>query len=71
MRSSSPGKPATTPAVLVESASLAGEKRHFTTLAALAASPLPLAVGPVVMCVGEVFLDRADRSAIPQRRHTA
>ena len=52
------GKPAATPAVLVESATLAGEKRHFTTLGALAAEALPRAEGPVVMCVGEVFRER-------------
>jgi len=49
------GKPALTPVALVESATLADEKSHVTTLAALAAEPLPRAVGPVVMCVGEVF----------------
>ena len=52
------GKPATTPAVLVESATLATEKSYFTTLAALAAQALPKADGPVVMCVGEVFRER-------------
>jgi uroporphyrin-III C-methyltransferase len=49
------GKPAATPVALVESATLPEEKRLFTTLAALAAEPLPQAAGPVVMCVGEVF----------------
>ena len=49
------GKPAHTPAVLVESATLENERRTFTTLAALAAEPLPRAEGPVVMAVGEVF----------------
>jgi uroporphyrin-III C-methyltransferase len=49
------GKPAGTPAVLVESATLAGERRILTTLAALAAEPLPRAEGPVVMAIGEVF----------------
>ena len=53
------GKPAATPAVLVESVSLATESRVFTTLAALAAQALPKAAGPVVMLVGEVFRDRA------------
>ncbi|MGE5095147.1 MAG: uroporphyrinogen-III C-methyltransferase [Betaproteobacteria bacterium] len=52
------GKPAATPAVLVESATLAGERRLFTTLADLAAEPLPRAEGPVVMAVGEVFRNR-------------
>ena len=53
------GKPATTPVALVESATLPGESRRFTTLAALAAETLPKAAGPVVMCVGEVFRERA------------
>jgi uroporphyrin-III C-methyltransferase len=52
------GKPAATPAVLVESATLPTESRRFTTLAELAAAPLPRAEGPVVMLVGEVFRDR-------------
>ena len=61
------GKPATTPAALVESASLPGERRAFTTLAELAAAPLPPASGPVVLCVGEVFRDTADaREILPQ-----
>ena len=49
------GKAAETPAALVESASLPGEKRMRTTLGELAHAPLPRAEGPVVMCVGEVF----------------
>ena len=53
------GKPAATPVALVESATLADEKRVFTTLEALRAAQLPRATGPVVMCVGEVFRDRA------------
>jgi uroporphyrin-III C-methyltransferase len=53
------GKPGTTPVVLVESATLPEEQRLFTSLASLAAQALPRASGPVVMCVGEVFLDRA------------
>ena len=53
------GKPACTPAVLVESATLPGERQVFTTLAQLAAEPLPRAEGPVVMAVGEVFRERA------------
>lgn len=51
------GKPASTPVALVESATLAEEKRLFTTLAQLEREPLPRAEGPVVMCVGEVFRD--------------
>jgi len=49
------GKPAATPAALVESATLAEEKREFTTLGALASAERPRAAGPVLMCVGEVF----------------
>jgi uroporphyrin-III C-methyltransferase len=51
------GKAASTPVALVESASLPGESRAFTTLAALEREVLPRAEGPVVMCVGEVFRD--------------
>ena len=51
------GRAGSTPVALVESATLAEEKRHFTTLDQLAAAALPRADGPVVMCVGEVFLD--------------
>ena len=65
------GKPASTPAVLVESATLPAEKRHFTTLASLAAAPLRRAEGPVVMCVGTVFAERANQLTFTQQRHTA
>jgi len=62
------GKPATTPAALVESATLPEERSLFTTLAALAAEPLPQAAGPVVLCVGEVFraAASADAALLPQ-----
>jgi uroporphyrin-III C-methyltransferase len=53
------GKARSTPVALVESATLASEQRLFTTLGALEATQLPRAAGPVVMCVGEVFRDRA------------
>lgn len=49
------GKPAATPALLVENASLPDECRALTTLAALARAPLPRAPGPVVMLVGAAF----------------
>ena len=67
------GKPLETPAALVESASLPGERRVATTLAALAAQPLPRADGPVVLCVGEVFGEpaaaaKASRFDAPQER---
>jgi uroporphyrin-III C-methyltransferase len=58
------GKPGATPVALVESATLPEERRLFTTLAALEASELPRASGPVVMCVGEVFRDRYGVDAI-------
>jgi uroporphyrin-III C-methyltransferase len=53
------GKPASTPAALVESASLEAERRVFTSLGELANAPLARAEGPVAMCVGEVFALRA------------
>ena len=53
------GKPASTPVALVESATLPGESRLFTTLGELRALALPRAAGPVVICVGEVFRDRS------------
>ena len=62
------GKPADLPAVLVESATLPGEQRLFTTLAALAAEALPRAQGPVVMALGEVFRDRAAVDALSLER---
>lgn len=51
------GRPAHTPAVLVESASLAGERRWKTTLAALRDGAATAAEGPVLLAVGEVFRD--------------
>jgi uroporphyrin-III C-methyltransferase len=59
------GKPASTPALLVENASLAGELRTLTTLEALVCAPLPKAEGPVVMLVGPAFADAiaSDESA--------
>ncbi len=62
------GKPADMPAVVVESATLPGEQRHYTTLAALAAEALPRAHGPVVMALGEVFRDRAAIDALSLER---
>ncbi|HST02022.1 MAG TPA: uroporphyrinogen-III C-methyltransferase [Usitatibacter sp.] len=53
------GKAATTPVALVESATLACERRLFTTLGALTEIDLPRAEGPVVMCIGEVFREPA------------
>jgi uroporphyrin-III C-methyltransferase len=58
------GKPASTPVVLVESATLPAETRLFTTLAALETEALARAAGPVVMCVGEVFRERSAVDAL-------
>ncbi|HTS86122.1 MAG TPA: uroporphyrinogen-III C-methyltransferase [Usitatibacter sp.] len=63
------GKPASTPVALVESATLAGERRLFTTLADLAREPLPRAEGPVVMCVGEVFREAGAIESAIRRPH--
>jgi len=49
------GKPAATPVALVESATLASERRILTTLGELASEAPPRAAGPVVMLVGEVL----------------
>ena len=51
------GRSAQTPAAMVESATLDGERRILTTLGELAARPLARALGPVVMCVGDAFAD--------------
>jgi uroporphyrin-III C-methyltransferase len=59
------GKPAHTPAVLVENASLEDESRIFTTLAALRVVQQPRANGPVVMLVGEVFRESACSAGRP------
>ena len=63
------GKPATTPVALVESATLPGERRVFTTLAALAEAELPRAEGPVVMCIGEVFRQPAAVESVLENPH--
>ena len=63
------GKPAATPVALVESATLPGEQRLFTTLAGLAQAELPPAEGPVVMCIGEVFGDAADIESALENPH--
>jgi uroporphyrin-III C-methyltransferase len=57
------GRSPETPAVLVENASLPGERRLVTTLAALRGRDLPAFTGPVLLAVGEVFRD-ADAQAI-------
>jgi uroporphyrin-III C-methyltransferase len=62
------GKPPELPAVLVESATLPGERRIFTTLGELACAALPPAQGPVVMAIGEVFRDRAAVDAVSMER---
>jgi uroporphyrin-III C-methyltransferase len=64
------GKAADTPAALVESATLPGERRIDTTLSKLAAEALPRAEGPVVMCVGRVFARAAAVSEATKHRGT-
>ena len=51
------GKPASLPAIVVESATLPEERRLATTLEALRVGSLPRAAGPVVLLVGEAFAD--------------
>ena len=50
-------KPAATPDALVESATLPGERRLFTTPGWLRGHESERAAGPVVMCVGDVFAE--------------
>ena len=61
------GKSRATPVALVESATLPEELRIFTTLGALEAEALPRAIGPVVMCVGEVFREQAMVQEVMER----
>jgi uroporphyrin-III C-methyltransferase len=63
------GKPPSTPVALVESATLAQERRLFTTLGSLEAAELAHAAGPVVMCVGEVFRDRVTLELVLPQLH--
>jgi uroporphyrin-III C-methyltransferase len=51
------GKPPQTPAVLVENASLPGERRIATTLGALRRGAPARFAGPVLLAIGEVFRD--------------
>jgi uroporphyrin-III C-methyltransferase len=59
------GKPGDTPVALVQDATLEGEARTFTTLAALRVVQLPPASGPVVMLVGEVLRESARAAGNP------
>lgn len=54
------GRRESTPAVIVESASLAEERRHFTTIGGLAAAAGVLGPGPALILVGEVYRDGAE-----------
>jgi len=58
------GRPAATPVALVESASLPEERRTFSTLGGLLTETLPEPAGPVVLCIGEVFRERAAAQSI-------
>jgi uroporphyrin-III C-methyltransferase len=53
------GRPAATPAVIVENASLPGESRHFTTLAGLAEAASASGSGPALILIGEVYGEAA------------
>ncbi len=57
------GKAASTPVVVVESATLPEERRIHTSLAGLTASTLNLS-GPAVLCIGEVFRLEAILAAV-------
>jgi len=65
------GKPPSTPVALVESATLASERRTYTTLEALSRSEAAKADGPVVVCVGEVFRDAAQELHIESLQSAA
>jgi uroporphyrin-III C-methyltransferase len=64
------GRRAETPAVLVESASLPGERRIKTTLGALRDAPELDFHGPVLLAIGEVFA-HADAQALQVERPAA
>ena len=53
------GRPASTPAAMIESASLADEQWHFGTLAELAELAGLVGTGPAIIVLGEVLRDRA------------
>ena len=64
------GRAPSTPAVFIENASLANERRVVTTLAQLSAGPAPAFEGPALLFVGDVFseLHEAEvRLAITER----
>jgi uroporphyrin-III C-methyltransferase len=66
------GKPPSTPALLVEAASLPDERRTLTTLEQLLHAPLPRAAGPVVMLVGPAFANAlANPESVPHFPSTA
>jgi uroporphyrin-III C-methyltransferase len=65
------GKPPSTPVALVESATLASERRTHTTLEDLSRSEAAKADGPVVVCVGEVFRDAAQELRIESLQSAA
>ena len=65
------GKPPSTPVALVESATLASERRTHTRLEALSRSEVTKADGPVVVCVGEVFRDASQELQIESLQSAA
>ena len=65
------GKPAATPAVIVESAPMQGEKRHFATLATLARAAGRLGNGPALILLGEVYRQAAQAVRSPTQAYAA
>ena len=64
------GRAPSMPAALIENASLAAERRHFFTLAQLAAGrAAELRGGPVLMAVGEVFRQSLRQSQTRNEEH--
>jgi uroporphyrin-III C-methyltransferase len=59
------GKAPETPVAFIENASLADERRRFTTLGALLAAEPQAFAGPVMMLVGEALRERAGVHASP------
>jgi len=53
------GRPASTPAAMIESASLSDEQWHFGTLAGLGELAGLVGTGPAIIVLGEVLRDRA------------
>jgi siroheme synthase len=57
------GRPASTPAVFVENASAANERRVHATLQDLRSGPTPSFEGPALLLVGEAFQESSPQAA--------